>query len=106
MPRLLKSRSVPQMIAVKLMPYDPDIYIRVSNIESITRQGSLGIMLGYVGNPIRYRDLGQMEDEVRAMLEREPWYCVCVRQGRERHNYLMSGANRDKLIEDGVIIGA
>ena len=58
-------------------------------------------------NPITYRDLGQLEaDRTRAMLEQERWYCVRVRQGRDRHNYLMAGANFDRLVELGAVVGA
>ena len=104
--RTANHKNKPSLVAVKLLPYDPDRYIRIQDIERIERQSPNSLALGYVKNPIGYRDLGQQEDRTRAMLERERWYCARVRQGRERHNYLMSGASYDELVETGAIVGA
>ena len=103
---MVSYENKPSLVAVKLLPYEPDKYIRIQDIERIERQSPNSLALGYVGNPFGYRDLGQLEDQVRAMLERERWYCARVRQGRERHNYLMSGANFDQLVETGAIVRA
>ena len=101
-----KKSTGPLLVAVKLNPFGPDRYIRIKDIERIEPQSPNWLALGYVGNPITYHNaLIHLKDQVQAMLERERWYCVRVRQGRERHNYLMSGANFDQLVDAGAIAG-